>query len=122
MKSIFRLFVCLLLVVGWGLAALSLHVVRTPDEVPTLVPKEKLDYRDTYVDTTKWTIDDVAKHPAVVTRLIRAGKADAIKHVVPDKNGDVPSQLGDALQRAERNKSTQPTTVGGAVHAVLGWF
>lgn len=120
MKSIFRLFVCLLLVVGWGLAALSLHVVRTPDDIPTLVPKEKLDYRDTYVDTTKWTIDDVGKHPAVVTRLIRAGKADAIKHVVPDKNADVSSQLGDALQRAERKQPT--TTAGGQAHALLGWF
>ncbi len=40
MKTIFRLIVCLLLIVGWGLAALSLHVVRTPDSIPiTLVPR-----------------------------------------------------------------------------------
>ena len=41
MKTIFRLLVFVLLVAGWGLAALSVHVVRTPEQVPvTLVTKE----------------------------------------------------------------------------------
>jgi hypothetical protein len=124
MKNIFRFFVCLLLLVGWGLAALSLHVIRTPGDMPIrLVPKERFDYRDTYVDTTKWTIDDVTQHPALVSKLLRVGKGDLLKHVVPDKNADVPSQLGDALQRGERNKTTQPTTTaGGIVQGLLGWF
>jgi hypothetical protein len=127
MKAIFRLFVCLLLLVGWGLAALSLHVIRTPGDIPiSLVPKENFSLRDTYVDTTQWTIDDVSQHPALVSKLLRVGKSDLIKHVVTDKTADVPSQLGDALQRAERGEkgqSTQPTTTAGAtLHGLLGWF
>ena len=53
MKSIIRLFVCLLLIVGWGLAALSLHVIRTPGEIPiSLVTKDRFGITDTYVDTS----------------------------------------------------------------------
>ncbi|HEY7090982.1 MAG TPA: hypothetical protein VH518_22995 [Tepidisphaeraceae bacterium] len=129
MKSIFRLIVCLLLLVGWGLAALSLHVIRTPAEIPiTLVPKENFSVRDTYVDTTKWSIDDVGKHPALVEKLVRTGKADVLQHVIPDKNADASTQLSDALVREQRrerdrerehdHKSTQPTTIG----QIMSWF
>ncbi|HEY1629467.1 MAG TPA: hypothetical protein VGF52_06390, partial [Tepidisphaeraceae bacterium] len=65
MKTIFRMIFCSLLLAGWGLAALSLHVVRTADQIPiTLVPKDQLGITDTYVDTRNWTMDDVAQHPA----------------------------------------------------------
>ena len=100
MKTLFRFVVLLLLVLGWGLAALSLHVVRTPGEIPvTIVTKEKLGVHDIYVDTTRWTMDDVPRHPAVVERLLESGKADALKHVVDPDGGDVAQQLGDALGR-----------------------
>jgi hypothetical protein len=101
MKTLFRAVVLLLLVVGWGLAALSLHVVRTPGEIPvTIVTKEKLSVNDIYVDTTTWTMDDVPRHSDVVERLLASGKADALKHVVDPHGGDVAQQLGDALGRA----------------------
>lgn len=96
----------IVLLAGWTLAALAVHVVRTPGEVPTIVPKDKLDWRDTYVDTTHWTLDDVTNHPAVVEKLIHAGKADVLKHVVADTKGDVTAQLTDAL----RNNPVKPTT------------
>ena len=100
MKTMFRFVVLLLLLVGWGLAALSLHVVRTPGELPvTIVTKDKLGVNDIYVDTTRWTMDDVPKHPDVVERLLASGKADALKHVVDPHGGDVAQQLGDALGR-----------------------
>lgn len=116
-KTIFRLVVLLLLVVGWGLAGLSLHVIRTPDEIPiTLVPKERFGISDTYVDTRQWTLDDVPNHPALVGKLVRTGKADVLRHVVKD-GSDVSNELGQALQRAgdrrEQEKTTQPTTTAG---------
>lgn len=100
MKTMFRFVVLLLLLAGWSLAALSLHVVRTPGEIPvTIVTKDKLGVQDIYVDTTKWTMDDVPKHPDVVERLLESGKADALKHVVDPDGGDVAQQLADALGR-----------------------
>ena len=103
MKTMFRFFVLVLLLGGWGLAALSLHVVRTPGKIETIpvtiVTKDKLGVTDIYVDTTKWTLDDVAKHPAVVERLLESGKADTLKHVVDPEGGDVAAQLADALGR-----------------------
>jgi hypothetical protein len=115
MKTIFRLLVFVLLVAGWGLAALSVHVVRTPEQVPvTLVTKERLGIRDTYVDTTKWTLDDVSKHPGVVEQLVRSGKVESIKHVAKQEAGDLISQITDALQRAPRDvgdsSATQPVS------------
>lgn len=100
MKTMFRFVVLLLLLAGWSVAALSLHVVRTPGEIPvTIVTKDKLGVQDIYVDTTKWTMDDVPKHPDVVERLLESGKADALKHVVDPDGGDVAQQLADALGR-----------------------
>ena len=128
MKTILRLIVCLLLLVGWSLAALSLHVIRTPGDIPiTLVPKENFSVRDTYVDTTKWTLDDVSAHPALVEKLLRTGKTDVLKHLVADKGADVPSQLSDALVRGQKRDraktNSQPTTsVGQAGHGLLNWF
>ena len=48
-KTLFRLIVLVLLLGGWGLAALSLHVVRTPQTL-TIVPKNRLGIVDTVVD------------------------------------------------------------------------
>jgi hypothetical protein len=77
------------------------------------VPKKSLDYHDIYADTTKWTLDDVARHPAVVNRLIQNGKADLLQHVAPQATGDaLTSELQDAIKRGPQEKSapaTQPT-------------
>src|SRR5436853_47373 len=50
MKTLFRFIVLVLLVAGWGLAALSLHVVRAAGDRIVLIPKQKLGVTDTYGD------------------------------------------------------------------------
>ncbi len=122
MKSIFRLFVLVLLLVGWGLAALSLHVIRTKEQIPiTLVTKDRLGIADTWVDTTMWTMDDVGKHPIVVERLLRSHKTDVLKHVVDPKNGDVEQQLGDALERAAVDQQTPKENVVQFARRTVRW-
>lgn len=101
MKAIFRLFVFVLLLGGWTLAALSLHVIRTPDQIPiTLLTKEKLSFSETWVDTTKWTRQDVGRHPAVIERLLRTQQADVLKHVLDEGDGSLEGQLINELVRA----------------------
>lgn len=114
MRSLFHLTVLVLLLLGWGLAAAALHVVHTPHVIPiTLVPKSDLGLSDTYVDTRQWTLQDVANHAAVVERLIRTGKADALRHVVEESvDSDVETQLAEALigrpsgARMSRNRAS----------------
>lgn len=130
MKNVFRFIVVLLLVVGWGLAALSLHVVRTPDEIPfTLVTKERFGLTDTYVDTRGWTLDDAARHPLLVRKLIDLKKEDVLKHIVTDeRRGDVQIQLIGALQRAndkpegEATTATQPAAAGSMLGGLFSLF
>ncbi|MFI5380027.1 MAG: hypothetical protein ACHRHE_12080 [Tepidisphaerales bacterium] len=86
MKKFFRLFVFLLLVGGWALAAASLHLVRTPGAIPKLgmlhvVPKANLTYAQTWLDTTKWTSADLDNHSVFKHRLEDAGKLDWVKHI-----------------------------------------
>lgn len=71
---------------GWTLAASSLHVVRAPGSmlwgrVPLniqLVPKTTLTFKETYIDTTKWSVADVDAHPAFVERLRQANKLELL--------------------------------------------
>jgi hypothetical protein len=77
---------------GWALAAASLHVVRAPGEmgcakvrIPVnvqLVPKTTLTFKETFVDTRKWTAADVAAHPVFVDRLHQANKLDLVKQAM----------------------------------------
>ncbi len=102
MKSMFRLLVFVLLVAGWGLAATSLHVVRTPAEPREfiIVPKNRIGVEDTYVDTRGWTLDDVPRHKSVVSRMIEAEKYMAIAHVTGETSpAEVQQRLADALVR-----------------------
>lgn len=109
MKAMFRLFVLLLLAGGWTLSALSLHVIRTPEQIPiTLVTKDRMSFRDTWVDTTKWKLDDVGKHPLLVQRLIRAHKAEVLEHLVDPANGDVEQQLSDVIIQTKNDDASPP--------------
>lgn len=113
MKKLFRLIVLVLLFGGWTVAALSLHVVRDGQRI-VVIPKQSLDCHDSYVDTTQWTIDDVARHPAVVKRLIQNGKVNLLQHVAPQTAGDaLPLELQAAIQRGPQVKpATQPAATG----------
>src|SRR5438874_4793493 len=118
MKSMFRLLVALLLVGGWSAAAMALHVIIAPGAGGTLpvriilLPKDHIAITDSYVDTRHWTLDDVSNHPAVVKRMIAAGKADGLQHVVkPDStDADLQSVLADALARGPQAPTSAPAT------------
>jgi hypothetical protein len=83
MKALFRLIVVVLLLAGWTVAALSLHVVRGRDAATgkdrwIVVPKSRLAFADTYIDVRAWTAADAEARPILVQRLREAGKADAL--------------------------------------------
>ena len=113
MKATFRLFVTLLLLIGWGLAASALHVVWTGDS-PLIIPKERIGVSDTYVNISNWTPDDVSNHPAVVKRIVAVGKTDRLSHVF--KDADSKTELLDQIQEA-LDRGPNPTTKESAVMA-----
>jgi hypothetical protein len=96
MKSLIRLVMLMLLLVGWSLAALSLHVMIVPGDIPiALITKSQMGFTDTYVDTRQWTPDDLPQHKALVDRLIGAGREKVLEHVI-----DGPQSLGERLSTA----------------------
>lgn len=107
MKKLFRLVVLLLIAGGWGLASSALYVVRTPSKV-IVIPKDHLDFKDTYVDTRQWTLADDAAHPEVVARLVQAGKSDLLAHTVNTNSGPVDVQLTLAIHNPA-GPATQPS-------------
>jgi hypothetical protein len=117
MKATFRLFVTLLLLIGWGLAASALHVVWTGDS-PLIIPKERLGVTDTYVDISNWTPDDVGNHPMVVKRIVAVGKTDRLAHVF--KDADSKTELLDQIQEAlDRGPTTKQVSVVAKAEAMV---
>lgn len=100
MKTMFRLILLVIVLGGWALSALSLHVVRLHDSlyVIGIVPKNRLHWDDTYLDIRTWTAAEVHQHPDFVRRTIAAGKTDWLKHTVPDQAGDLEAQLLQILE------------------------
>jgi hypothetical protein len=94
-KFIFRTIYFSLVLGGWSLAALSLHVVRTPDKIG-LIPKQRLGFTDTYVDARKWTLSDLPAHAALVERVIQANKAELFSYMT-DHSRDAAEQLNSAI-------------------------
>ena len=80
MKTFFRLFVFVLLLAGWALAASSLHVVRTPEKF-IVIPKNRIHYQETYVDVRNWTSDDLSTHSGIVDRLRQTGKSEVVDRI-----------------------------------------
>ena len=80
---------------GWALAAASLHVVRAPGTmvggyVPLnvqLVPKNSITFRQTYVDTTKWSVAEYQANKDFVARLEQVNKSALVEHA----KGSAPS-------------------------------
>ena len=84
-----KLFIAVVLLAGWGLAALSLHVVRTPAGL-TILPKDSLAITDTYADTRNWKAVELAEHKPLLARLVATDRLDAIRHIVDsDRSGEV---------------------------------
>ncbi len=121
MKSIFRLICLGVMLSGWIVAGLCLYVVRVPDPANPqqsnliVIPKNRLAVTDTYVDARSWRMTDVASHPLVVLRLLRAGKADDLKFLAdPKSKKDVEGQLLDVLSNLPA-----PTTTASSIFASL---
>ena len=111
-----RLIVAVLLVGGWGLAATSLHVVRTPaaSREFIIVPKNRIGIQDTYVDTRAWTLDDVWAHRGLVGRMIETEKYMAIAHVTGETvPAEVQQKLADAMMSGPKPKDEAPRTAAG---------
>jgi hypothetical protein len=127
MKTLFRLIVLVLLVAGWALAALSLHVVRAQGDRIVLIPKQRLGIDDTYVDARQWTIENVANHADLVERIIQSGKTENFAYVVEDPKGDVERQLQDALrdathENAQRTIKSMEETVRKHAKSAGTWW
>ena len=120
LKNMFRLLVLALLVGGWGVAASALHVVWTGEKL-NVMSKDRLGVRDTYVNTSAWTANDVAAHPIVVKRLVATGRADVLAKAFEMKTGEeLVKQIDDAIAKGP---TTQPTPtvndkVADGVHEV----
>ena len=111
MKATFRLFVTVLLVLGWGLAAGALHVVWT-GQSPVILPKAQLGIDDTYVDVSQWKPQDVSNHPVISKRLVAAGKAEVLAHVFNARSkDDLISQIYHAIARGPTTPPTKPDGV-----------
>jgi hypothetical protein len=106
MKTLLRLVVMVLLIVGWSLAIAAVHVVRGPDAL-TIIPKHRLGLGETYLDTRSWTIEDVSKHPSVVARLLELDKAEVLSHIGGISS---PERLQAELQAAVEKGSTAELT------------
>lgn len=104
MKSFLKTTFILFCLAGWALAALTLHVVRTPDGIIGIIPKNRLGIADTYVDVRGWTPKDLVGHEDLVKRVIEADKTHWLKHLFAEDGNSTKVQLADFL--ASGNPST----------------
>jgi hypothetical protein len=100
MKTIFRLISLSLILGGWSLAGLAVHVVRSPGRIE-IITKQSLDYRDTWADTRTWTMADVPKHADLIRRVLATNNADLLTHLTGDRT---PSDASRILSAALPDK------------------
>ena len=117
-KSFIRFLGLVLCLSGWVVVAFCVHVVRIPDPANAqqskliVVPKNRLNLEDTYVDARVWTMADVKTHPLLIFRLMKLGKADDLKFLAdPKSNKDIETQLTDAISdSSDGGNGSSPTT------------
>jgi hypothetical protein len=81
MKFLARLFFVLLLLGNLSfMAALSLHVVRSPGKW-AVVTKGQVTLQEWYVDTRNWTTADLREHASAAHDISMAGKGELLAHV-----------------------------------------
>src|SRR5271154_6553400 len=77
---------------GWIVAALCVHVIRTPDPSDpkqsklVVLPKDRIGVTDTYIDARPWTMADVPNHARLVLRMLDAGMADQLNYLGDPKS------------------------------------
>ncbi len=75
----------MVLLAGWGLASLSVYVVRTAGGVQ-VITKNKLSLVDTYVDVRTWNSADEEKHQAFYDRVKQLEQTKLLEvSAVPDE-------------------------------------
>src|SRR5437016_2613060 len=128
MKTVLRLFGLMLMISGWAVAALCLHIVRTPDLSDpqsskfVIVPKSRLNVNDTYVDARGWTIYDVSKHADLMQRVLWAGKADQFKFLTDGKSKEsAQSQLEKQIERGDSTTRTSLIDAGRAFEFAVSY-
>lgn len=112
------------MVSGWIVAALCLHVVRTPDprnpekSVLVVIPKDRLRLSETYVDARQWTMSDVPAHRGLVMRMIYADKAGQLQFLAdPNNREDIEAQLTDVLANARSDEDRHASTAKSSTRA-----
>ena len=126
MKRFFKLVVVLAMIGGWPLALSSLHVVHTPGPTTVMgvtlpewaswrmLTKDTMSFRETFVDTRKWTLNDIADHKETANRLDRAGLGSSFAHA------GTSNEIAEALKGVKVPEPTAPaagTTVEPAKDA-----
>ncbi len=117
-KFIKYLFITAFVLGGWALAASSLHVVRTT--VPAdkwqwlpiwveVIPKGHLTFKQIWVDTTKWTDQDLANNPDLKTKLEQAGRNDVTTAAQANRVPDMEHTVSIPAEPTPANpKATTP--------------
>ena len=118
MRGSFRLFVFVLLVGGWALAASALHLVRTPGNPQWLgkvlfIPKDRLTFKETYVDMRHWSPADVATHPLVVNRLAELNMNDVVSKAI-SSNIDPASPVLTTVASPRSSSAPRDSSIFGA--------
>jgi hypothetical protein len=114
---------------GWIVAALCLHVVRTPDvnnptkSVLVVIPKDRLRIADTYVDARQWTMADVPAHRGLVLRMIYADKANQLQFLAdPNSREDIETQLTEALGNSKDDGNYRRASTAKSSSRMGGFF
>ena len=107
----FRLLVAVLLLTGWSLAALSLHVVLAPGNPGriALIPKQRLGITDTWADVRAWTVADLPNHPDLIARMIQNGKTDLLSHVTGDLQHAMEKAITDGANKKPASAGSSDT-------------
>ena len=130
MKSVMRLVVFAFMIGGWAIAALCIHVVRTPNPADpqqsnlVVIPKERLGIHETYVDARTWKMSDVLDHRQLVLSMVYAGQARQLQFLAePGSNADIATQLTDVLagESAPAHQSAPPRSHSSSHTGKVDW-
>ena len=110
MRGIFRLFVAALLIGGWSMAAMSVHVVQTQSGF-RVVTKNELGIADTFVDARRWSRADEEAHTTLYARLRQLDKTDILQdrgeNVEPLIASTNTDSVKEAWARLQREAATR---------------
>ena len=100
---------------GWALAAASLHIVRAPGTMAfgyipfkvQLITKNAITFRETYVDTTKWSVADRDAHKDFLNRLDQLNKSDLAPAPAADAHASAAPTPSKAIEAPKTTEAPQ---------------